>query len=352
MALDAALSGDKGNLGGGACDGRHQRPGRRRAGRLPQGRRGPRDRLRRAAARRARRRAARCSTSPRGSASPGAPAPGCSRRRRATNAPRRPRGRLRARPRPRLRDARRAVERRHRRRLAAPSFDALWLHHADPLRTHPDRAAWEAALETAQTVIAVDSVLTDTIREHADVVFPAEAYAEKEGTLTHPDGRVQRLRPAIGRPKGRDGQSGSGVRPLWQVIADVAEGDRAGPGHPHRPDRLPAALRRRAVLRRADARRDRRPRHPLADQPGRERLRGRAVGAGQARGPLRRAAPDPRARCAWARSARCGPPRRSTSRRRWPSCARARSSSSRPPTPSGSGSARATRSRSAPTAPA
>jgi NADH-quinone oxidoreductase subunit G len=60
-------------------------------------------------------------------------------------------------------------------------------------------------------------VLTDTMREHADVVFPAEAYAEKEGTLTHPDGRVQRLRPAIGRPRG-----GHGVRALWQVISDVS----------------------------------------------------------------------------------------------------------------------------------
>ena len=106
--------------------------------------------------------------------------------------------------------------------LAGGELSALWLHHADPLRTHPGRGAWEAALGNAQTVIAVDSVLTDTIRDHADVVFPGEAYAEKEGTLTHPDGRVQRLRPAIGRPKGGDGLSGSGVRPLWQVIADVA----------------------------------------------------------------------------------------------------------------------------------
>jgi NADH-quinone oxidoreductase subunit G len=106
--------------------------------------------------------------------------------------------------------------------LASGELTTVWLHHADPLRTHPDRLLWESALDNAQTVIAVDSVLTDTIREHADVVFPAEAYAEKEGTLTHPDGRVQRLRPAIGRPKGPDGFSGSGVRPLWQVIADVA----------------------------------------------------------------------------------------------------------------------------------
>ena len=148
------------------------------------------------------------------------------------------RGRLRARPRPRLRDARRARDATPRgiaAALASAELSTVWLHHADPLRAFPDRAAWEAALGTAQTVIAVDSVLTDTIREHADVVFPAEAYAEKEGTLTHPDGRVQRLRPAIGRPKGPDQQSGSGVRPLWQVIADVAErtglelGVRTGP---------------------------------------------------------------------------------------------------------------------------
>ncbi len=119
--------------------------------------------------------------------------------------------------------------------LAGGELSTVWLHHADPLRAFPDRPAWEAALGTAQTVIAVDSVLTDTIREHADVVFPAEAYAEKEGTITHPDGRVQRLRPAIGRPKGPDQLSGSGVRPLWQVIAEVAErtglelGVRTGP---------------------------------------------------------------------------------------------------------------------------
>ena len=110
--------------------------------------------------------------------------------------------------------------------LAGGELSTLWLHHADPVRAFPDRALWERALAAAQTVIAVETVLTDTVREHADVVFPAEAYAEKEGTLVHPDGRVQRLRPAIGRPKGASGMPGSGVRALWQVIAAVA--DRAG----------------------------------------------------------------------------------------------------------------------------
>ena len=43
------------------------------------------------------------------------------------------------------------------------------------------------------------SFLTDSLREHANVVFPAQAYAEKEGTIVHPDGRLQRLRPAVAR---------------------------------------------------------------------------------------------------------------------------------------------------------
>jgi NADH-quinone oxidoreductase subunit G len=112
--------------------------------------------------------------------------------------------------------------------LAEGELATVWLHHADPLRYHPDRGLWERALGRAQTVIATETVLTDTLREHADVVFPGEAYPEKEGTLTNLDGRVQRLRPAIGRPKGPGGLPGSGVRPTFQVIAEVAE--RAG--HP------------------------------------------------------------------------------------------------------------------------
>ncbi|HWM08605.1 MAG TPA: molybdopterin-dependent oxidoreductase, partial [Solirubrobacteraceae bacterium] len=107
--------------------------------------------------------------------------------------------------------------------LASGELSTVWLNHADPVRYFPDRALWERALGTAQTVIAVETLLTDSVREHADVVFPGEAYPEKEGTVTNVDGRVQRLRVAIGRPKGRTGFSGSGVRPLWQVISDLGE---------------------------------------------------------------------------------------------------------------------------------
>jgi NADH-quinone oxidoreductase subunit G len=97
---------------------------------------------------------------------------------------------------------------------AAGEVAALYLLRADPLLTHAGRARWTAALDRASTVIAHAEFLTEGIREYATVVFPAESYAEKEGTVTHPDGRVQRLRPAIGRP--------GSVRAEWQVLADVA----------------------------------------------------------------------------------------------------------------------------------
>ncbi|HEX5621278.1 MAG TPA: molybdopterin-dependent oxidoreductase, partial [Solirubrobacteraceae bacterium] len=106
--------------------------------------------------------------------------------------------------------------------LASGELSTVWLNYVDPVRYHPNRKLWEKALGTAQTVIAVDTVLTESAREHADVVFPGEAYPEKDGTVTNLDGRVQRLRPAIGRAKGRSGLPGSGVRPGWQVISDVA----------------------------------------------------------------------------------------------------------------------------------
>jgi NADH-quinone oxidoreductase subunit G len=61
-------------------------------------------------------------------------------------------------------------------------------------------------------------VLTEGIAEHANVIFPAESHAEKEGTVVHPDGRLQRMRMAIARP--------GSVRAGWSVIAELAR--RAG----------------------------------------------------------------------------------------------------------------------------
>jgi NADH-quinone oxidoreductase subunit G len=102
----------------------------------------------------------------------------------------------------------------------AGELTALYLLHTDPLLDLPGRGAWATALERATTVVAHAAFLTEGIAEHASVVFPAESYAEKEGTLTHPDGRVQRLRPAIGHP--------GATRAEWSILADLAK--RLGTG--------------------------------------------------------------------------------------------------------------------------
>ena len=92
-------------------------------------------------------------------------------------------------------------------------LDALVLVHADPVRDLPDGPGWAEALRRARTVISI-SMFDDASTGAADIVVPAESYAEKEGTVTHPDGRLQRLRPAVPRP--------DQVRPLWQVLAELA----------------------------------------------------------------------------------------------------------------------------------
>jgi NADH-quinone oxidoreductase subunit G len=111
--------------------------------------------------------------------------------------------------------------------LIAGELSCLYLLDAEPLSgvsaagaVNPagagewDNALWQQALESATTVIAHASFLTDALSEHADVVFPAGAYPEKEGTIVHPDGRIQRLRPAA-RQLGQN-------RAEWNVIAELA----------------------------------------------------------------------------------------------------------------------------------
>ena len=95
---------------------------------------------------------------------------------------------------------------------------ALYLLQTDPVRDQPDRALWQAALHSAALVVAHASVMTEGLQEHATVIFPAESHAEKDGTVVHPDGRLQRLRTAIQHP--------GEVRAGWGVLAELAR--RAG----------------------------------------------------------------------------------------------------------------------------
>ena len=105
--------------------------------------------------------------------------------------------------------------------LADGILESAFLVNADPVRDFANGPAWSEALGKAKFILAI-SMFENASTKHADVVFPAESYAEKEGTVTHPDGRLQRLRPGVPHP--------GNARPIWQVLAELSAllGDETG----------------------------------------------------------------------------------------------------------------------------
>jgi NADH-quinone oxidoreductase subunit G len=97
--------------------------------------------------------------------------------------------------------------------LESGELKSLLLFGADPLRDFPDTAAWQRALAAADHLV-VFSTFENATTAMADVVFPLETHAEKDGTVTHPDGRLQRVRPSAGRP--------GDIRPNWGVLAELS----------------------------------------------------------------------------------------------------------------------------------
>jgi formate dehydrogenase major subunit len=83
----------------------------------------------------------------------------------------------------------------------------------DPLVTDPSQNDVRRALAGLDTLIAVELFLTDTARV-ADVVLPAASFAEKDGTFTSTERRVQRVRRAIPPP--------GEARPDWQILEALA----------------------------------------------------------------------------------------------------------------------------------
>ncbi len=117
--------------------------------------------------------------------------------------------------------------------LESGELEALVLFGVDPLRDFPDTPAWEAALTAAKHVVAF-SMHESATTAKADVVFPLETHAEKDGTVTHPDGRLQRVRPSAGRP--------GDVRSNIQVLAELSAGLGVDTGIDSQPSAF-AALR-------------------------------------------------------------------------------------------------------------
>ncbi|MFZ0013933.1 MAG: molybdopterin-dependent oxidoreductase, partial [Acidimicrobiia bacterium] len=97
--------------------------------------------------------------------------------------------------------------------LESGEIRGLVLVGADPLRDVPDPRVVAEGLFAAEYVVAIDLFHNDS-NSHADVILPAAAFAEKEGTITNVEGRVQkvnRVRPSPGSAKTD-----------WSIIDDLS----------------------------------------------------------------------------------------------------------------------------------
>jgi predicted molibdopterin-dependent oxidoreductase YjgC len=90
---------------------------------------------------------------------------------------------------------------------------AMYLMGENPLLSDPDAHHVEEALKHLDFLVVQDVFLTETALL-ADVVLPAASFAEKDGTFTNTERRVQRLHKAINPP--------GEARPDWSVLCQVA----------------------------------------------------------------------------------------------------------------------------------
>ncbi len=72
----------------------------------------------------------------------------------------------------------------------------LYICGEDPIVSDPDSHHIDKALRSLDFLVIQDLFMTKTA-EYADVILPAISYAEKEGTFTNTERRVQRIRKAV-----------------------------------------------------------------------------------------------------------------------------------------------------------
>jgi formate dehydrogenase (NADP+) alpha subunit len=79
---------------------------------------------------------------------------------------------------------------------AKGNFKALYILGEDPAHTDPDINHVRKALENIEFLVVQDIFATETTKL-ADVVLPGASFAEKDGTFTNGERRVQRIRKAV-----------------------------------------------------------------------------------------------------------------------------------------------------------
>lgn len=91
----------------------------------------------------------------------------------------------------------------------------LYVMGENPVISDPDSKHVRDCLSKAEFLVVQDIFLTDTA-EYADVVLPSASFAEKDGTFTSTERRVEKIRKVI-EPPGE-------ARADWQILCEVAKG--------------------------------------------------------------------------------------------------------------------------------
>ena len=90
---------------------------------------------------------------------------------------------------------------------------AMYITGENPLLSEPDLHEAERELKKLEFLVVQDLFLHETA-QIADVVLPAASFAEKDGTFTNSERRVQRVRKAV-EPVGDS-------RADWEIVCDLA----------------------------------------------------------------------------------------------------------------------------------
>lgn len=93
------------------------------------------------------------------------------------------------------------------------NIKAMYIMGENPVISDPDVIHVANALKKLDFLVVQDIFMSDTA-EFADVVLPATTFAEKDGTFTNTERRVQKIRAAI-KPVGES-------KPDWEIISALS----------------------------------------------------------------------------------------------------------------------------------
>jgi formate dehydrogenase alpha subunit len=97
--------------------------------------------------------------------------------------------------------------------VRAGGVRALHIMGENPMMSEPNLNHTRHMMEQVEFLVAQDLFINES-GAYADVFLPAASWAEKEGTFTNTDRRVQRVRKAL-EPRGQ-------ARADWEIICDLA----------------------------------------------------------------------------------------------------------------------------------